>query len=170
MKEKDLLPALAKPNKKEISAGFSLIEVVIAIGIIAFAFIAIIGLIPTGLSSIKGSMQTSVMSRIAQKVISDAEQSDFTTLAGLMSSTNYFDVEGNPLPSSSNSLYWANLTTLSNAVLPGSPTNSNLYQITISVAYNPSGIAVTNWVAPPSGVIVKTFVTDVARNTYATNY
>lgn len=158
---------------------------VIAIGIVSFAFISIIGLIPWGLSNMKGSVQTTVMSMIAQKMINDAAQTDFDVLASNASagsslglslssvtstiSTNFFDDQGNQLTNPLNSIYWAKLDVTPSTTMPGAPANTNLALVTITVAYNPSGTTITNWTTPPPGITVSRFVTEVANNTATTN-
>ena len=101
---------MRKSNKQ----GFSLVEVVLALGVVAFAFVAILGLIPAGMNSFRQAINISVCSQIGQKVIGDAFQADYDTLltplgASVDSTTEflanyrYFDEEGNeilpnPLP------------------------------------------------------------------------
>jgi len=41
--------------KSNAGAGFSLVEVVLALGVVAFAIVAILGIVPTGLSSSHGA-------------------------------------------------------------------------------------------------------------------
>ena len=60
--------------------GFSLVEVVIAVGVVSFAFVAILGLIPAGMSQFRQAMDTSASAQIAQRVIGDAQQTDFDVL------------------------------------------------------------------------------------------
>ena len=71
---------MTRKTKASLRAGFSLVEVVLAVGVISFAFVAIMGLIPAGLTQFRQAMDTSVGSQIAQRVIFDAEQTDFDTL------------------------------------------------------------------------------------------
>lgn len=94
--------------------GFSLVEVVLAVGVVAFAFVAILGLIPAGLTQFRQAIDTSVCAQIAQRVIMDAQQTDYDLLidkTGLPSSVpdyytfrapmvansefRYFDEQGN---------------------------------------------------------------------------
>jgi len=58
-------------------SGFSLVEVVLAVGVISFAFVAILGLLPAGLTQFRQAMDNSVASQIAQRIILEAQQSDF---------------------------------------------------------------------------------------------
>jgi type II secretory pathway pseudopilin PulG len=74
-----MTPSLRKSFPARQSA-FSLVEVVLAVGVVAFAFVAILGLIPAGLTQFRQATDTSVGAQIAQRVIEDAEQSDFNTL------------------------------------------------------------------------------------------
>ena len=60
--------------------GFSLVEVVLCIGIVAFAFLAIFSLLPIGMGIFHEAMDTSVSAQIVQRVVSDAEQTDFDVL------------------------------------------------------------------------------------------
>lgn len=61
-------------------SGFSLVEVVLAVGIIAFAFVGILGLLPAGMSQFRQTIDNTVSSEIAHRVIVDAQQTDFDTL------------------------------------------------------------------------------------------
>lgn len=61
-------------------SGFSLVEVVLAVGVIAFAFVAILGLLPAGLTQFRQAMDNSIASQIAQRIILEAQQSDFDVL------------------------------------------------------------------------------------------
>lgn len=62
------------------SAAFSLVEVVLAIGVVSFAFVALLGLLPAGMAQFRKAIDTTVGAEIAQRVIDDAEQADFDVL------------------------------------------------------------------------------------------
>src|SRR5687767_4065395 len=64
----------------ELRGGFSLVEVVLAIGVVSFAFVAILGLVPAGMSQFRQAIDTAVCAQIAQRVIGDAQQTDFDLL------------------------------------------------------------------------------------------
>ena len=49
---------LPLPGRNSAMAGFSLIEVTLAIGIIAFAFVALFGLLPTGMQTFRASVDS----------------------------------------------------------------------------------------------------------------
>lgn len=62
------------------TAGFTLVEVALAIGIVAFAFVTLLALLPAGNTAFRRSIDMVVCSQIAQRVISEAQQADFRTL------------------------------------------------------------------------------------------
>lgn len=71
-------------------------EVALALGIVAMAFIPVLGLLPVGLSTSKQAMDTTLEAQIAQKMSGLAVQADFSNLESLSSSTRYyFDDQGN---------------------------------------------------------------------------
>jgi uncharacterized protein (TIGR02598 family) len=154
-------PSLSSPLRQQ--RAFSLIEVVLAVGVVAFAFVAILGLLPAGMSQFRQAIDTSVCSQIAQRVIMDAQQAEDpqssqsgkTLRAPKFSSPElrYFDEQGNEVPVSdaakknSDSLsaaekllvvYHVNTCIRPMTALPGKSTNDarDVATLTVEVAYN----------------------------------
>lgn len=67
-------PAACPPARRLCSPGFSLVEVTLAIGIIAFALLAIVGLLPAGLKSVKNSNEQAGAA-VVLRTIADAVHS-----------------------------------------------------------------------------------------------
>jgi len=94
-----------RPSK---GAAFSLVEVVVAIGIVTFALVSIISLISLGLQSSKDSTDDTNIALMTQTVITLLRTNGYvnvTGTAGVLSGTSsyltcYFDSSGNPLHSS----------------------------------------------------------------------
>jgi len=59
---------------------FSIIEVALALGVVAVAFVGLIGVVPGGLSNFRSAMDLTIGAQIAQRVITDVEQTDFDLL------------------------------------------------------------------------------------------
>lgn len=78
---------------------FSLVEVVIAIGIISFALIPILGLLGISSQSFHQAARDSVTSRIISKLAANAQQSSLDGLLENPSQTHFFDFEGRSVPS-----------------------------------------------------------------------
>jgi uncharacterized protein (TIGR02598 family) len=70
------------------------VEVTLALGIVAFAFIAIMGMLSVGLNLFRGATDTSVTNRIVQKVSADLQQADFNRIALSEDQTLFFDEQG----------------------------------------------------------------------------
>ena len=89
------------------TGGFSLVEVSASIGIMAFAFVALLGLLSGGLGHFREAIDRTVTAQIAARVINDAQQSEFPALIGENASRGasgadttgmrYFDEQGNEI-------------------------------------------------------------------------
>ncbi len=64
------------PSKSK-ATGFSLVEVALAIGIIAFAFVALMSLLPAGLTTFRRALDISICTQIAQRLVSESQLVDF---------------------------------------------------------------------------------------------
>ena len=159
---------LARPSSLDRRrAGFSLIEVTLSIGIVAFAFISLFGLVPTGLNVFRASIDTTIGTQIAQEVTDIAQQTDFATLTNnsptsyLPDPTNgnaywFYDEQGNqitdngvPVTDPHNALVQASVYTVRttvttptavpalNASTDAVGTTSNVATLKIQIAKNP---------------------------------
>jgi uncharacterized protein (TIGR02598 family) len=132
------LEQIAQPRfGKQGQAGFTLVEVVLAIGIIAFAFIPLLGLLPLGLDVSRQAIDTTVQAQIAQQLTTQAQQTDFSLLSTFASNSintpYYFDDQGNKATSSDRRIYEAVISATSNTALPGPVTTQRLATVTIYV-------------------------------------
>ena len=73
------------PSKVRLrnARGFTLIEVAIAVGILAVALIALLGLLPGGMTNFRKAMDTSITAQIAQRIMHDMEQAEFSEVIDL---------------------------------------------------------------------------------------
>lgn len=113
---------------------FSLIEVVLALGIVGIAFIPLMGLLPVGLAASRGSMDSSVVSQIVQQIGADAAQADFEAIP-LLEGDRYFDDQARELSAGDRmrSLYQARLVVAADADSP------HLRRLIVQVVRNPGG-------------------------------
>jgi uncharacterized protein (TIGR02598 family) len=61
-------------------AGFSLVEVSLALVVVAVALVALLGLLPSGMSNFRTALDAQIAGEIFQRVVADAQQTDFDTL------------------------------------------------------------------------------------------
>jgi len=96
-----------KYGRRRCEQAFSLVEVVLALSIMSFACVTLIGLLATGLFSVHRATTETVQAQIVQAVINNAQVHTYTTPY----STNlYFDDEGTSLKSTDTWLYAATVT------------------------------------------------------------
>lgn len=80
-----------KARRHQASAtGFSLVEVTLAIGVVAVAFLSLFSLLPVGMGLFREAMDTSVSAQIVQRVVGDATETEFEQLIANPVSGNYY--------------------------------------------------------------------------------
>jgi uncharacterized protein (TIGR02598 family) len=133
--------------------GFSLVEVVIALGIVATVMIALLALLPLGMDALREAADLSVQSRIAQDLIGDVQQADWRSLERYRNELRYYDGEGISLltAGSGQRLYTAKIEfPVSNdgrVNLPGLDKNDYAKKIVVKVAFTPPGQEIVDWEA-----------------------
>ena len=132
-------------------AAFSLIEVTLAIGIMAFAVVPVVGLLPIGLRVHRDSMVAIASTQIVGRVTHELEQTDYSTLPGVPNTTSvvtgpltyYFDDQGDLLPSATDSrrIYDVQATVNAPSTLPAlsgvTTTTASLARVEIDIGLNP---------------------------------
>jgi uncharacterized protein (TIGR02598 family) len=88
---------------------FTLVESVLAIGVVSFAMVSMIGLIPVGLDTFRTAMTVSVESGIANGLAVEAQRSDFATLPK-ETVFYYFDEEGIRIDDKASAIFVAEMT------------------------------------------------------------
>lgn len=178
-------PRTVPRRKGARASAFSLVEIAFALGIAAFALVAVFGLMPLGLTHFKKAMDLSVGAQIAQRVIGDAQQSDFDTLINPQGATaatggafakqpyRYFDDQGEEGSAiQQGMIYVVNTRVVPSTNMPGTASgvqNTSIATVTVQVANNPGHIALTPdattqlW-SPSNAVPIATFSTFIARS------
>jgi uncharacterized protein (TIGR02598 family) len=102
---------------------FSLVEVAMAMGMITFCLVAVLGLLPVGLSTFRAATETTIESQIVNQIASDATLMPFSKLSDYAgASPYYFNEEGSPVQAEREASYWANLS-LQTPNYPDKPAN-----------------------------------------------
>jgi uncharacterized protein (TIGR02598 family) len=133
---------LSLVSKPQDSRGFSLVEVALALGIVAFAFVSLFGLLPAGLTTFRNAIDTGNEARIVQSFVSKVIATDFENLKTKVdyASTNeivYFDEEGTQVDTSIKQVPSKMLNRIYAAKLfvddPIVPTDTNTFQYSKNV-------------------------------------
>lgn len=115
-------------------SGFSLVEVVISIGVVSFGLLSVFGLLPLGLTTFQNSMEIYYSGQTRQEVLNSLQQTDMSALlsnATSYSETDYFDAEGT---------FIAKQTPTSTPTFSSTP----VYQVAVKVStLTPASVAIT---------------------------
>jgi len=126
---------------KRVVSAFSLVEVVLALGVVSFAFVSVVGLMPVGLKTFRQAVDTGVRGQLSQKITAEAQRSRFSDLtAGDFSKLNfpkYYDEQGKSVASAAapDRIYTVDMISAPVRVtLPGSSVpNTNILQLNFSI-------------------------------------
>jgi uncharacterized protein (TIGR02598 family) len=176
---KTIKPTPNQPNPSD-RAGFSLVEVVIAMGIVATVLTALLALLPYGMENVREAKNTIVMSRIANEILSEVQQADWGTNGTLLSvryhqKERLFDSEGDrilPSDGRANDVIYKALIEVPDDVLglPGqsrssaSPTQSYRRQVSVKIAFAP-GSTTVDYLSKRNPLPYKMFGSVVVRMT-----
>ncbi len=69
------------PSFPRSRKAFSLVEVAIAMGLITFCMVAMLGLLPVGLSTFRAATEATIESQIVNQIASDAALMPFSKLS-----------------------------------------------------------------------------------------
>lgn len=114
-------------RRNHFFAGFSLVEVTLALGIAAFCLLALFGLLPLGLQANQNSISQAAAASVLSSVIADLRATPRTSLTSSqyeitfgVAKSLYFDGEGR-------------------SVAPTDPNATPRYRVTISFPASPAG-------------------------------
>jgi len=134
--------------------GFSLVEVTMAVGLVSFAVITVIGLMPVGLAALHRAIDTTEEAQIVRQIGAQAVLTPYSTLATSFSGTTfYYDQDGEllgsstaatPMASPAATRYWA-ITQVVTPVYPGSTSASaltgSMYTVNVQLMSGASSVA-----------------------------
>jgi uncharacterized protein (TIGR02598 family) len=162
------------------NAAFSLVEVVLAVGIMALGVVTILGLLPHGMEMSRKTANEQAETRIVEQLVGEAQASDWATMGGLTGSATgikaYFDDQGLRIYDSSGNVasqlvYAARVKLVdSNEETKGmrmpskagaTATNKNLRRVMVEVAVTQDQNF--NFDNAPPGIAVKRFTQLVAN-------
>ena len=132
---------------------FSLVEVTMALGLVSFAVITVIGLMPVGLVALHRAMDSTEEGQIVREISSQALLTPYSQLTNNFSGTTfYYDEDGvfltnSAAPRPAATRYWAT-TTVSTPVFPGSSSvtglTNSLYTVHIELMSGASANATSS--------------------------
>ncbi len=116
-------------RKPGVTSSFSLVEVIMALGITSFALVSLLALLTISFNAGLTAKQETAIAGMSRHVLADLTQKPFHLLTN-SSYSYYFDSEGNSLPSSSAALFRC-VASCSSTVI-GNPMLTNLTSVQMS--------------------------------------
>ena len=132
--------------------GFSLVEVVLALAIISIVMVSLVGMLPVGLTTFRGSSTRTISVQISQRILNESRQAGFSNLSA-MPQIRYFTEEGDETTATSpTKIYVARTDVIIRVIVPGTGSafsNASLAQVRVRVAVSPTGDVSATTVAGP---------------------
>ena len=141
---------------KNLHKGFTLVETVLALGIVATVMVTLMALLPTGMDIMKEAGTNTVGARIANQLVSEIQLSDYEKIQQWNGKEYYFDDMGTQLTkddqeSKNRRIYTARIEVdETNPELPGKNENKYLRRVVVKVAGYMGGVK-PDFTDPPSG-------------------
>lgn len=125
---------------------FSLVEITIALGLVAFSMTVILGMLPIGLQSVRESVSQQGISNIVRQIRGELSQIPFSasngnaaySLASLDQQSLYYTREGLRTDAAGTHGYFTARIAVDDAQVPGGDTptyNSNLQNVKVTISY-----------------------------------
>lgn len=135
------------PKTRFSRSGFTLAEVMIAMGIVASVMVALLGMMPLGVRAVREATNMTISGRISQEVISNIQQANWAdVLKNYDRKTFTFDNEGFAIKTGNQARpsFEARVTIPQDAVSIGKTTYNvdTLKKILVEVEFTPDGIKV----------------------------
>lgn len=157
--------------------GFSLVEVVLAVGIMALGVVTILGLLPHGLEMTRKTANEQAETRIIDQIVGEMQSSSWETLDAQNTQVRYFDDQGLEVTAGTQDFDML-LTYVVQVTIPDAdvklPTNNdsigvdqNLRRVMIKMIAAP--LRNFNFDSPTSTVPIKVFTQLIANTSLATN-
>lgn len=117
------------------SFGFSLVEVVTALGIVSFGLVSMMGLLVAGISTFREAVNATTEAQIAQQLANKMALADYSAIATNSGKVYYFTQEGLPARSAAEAIFSAKVSAPVRLLVPGAGQSggSNTATVVISI-------------------------------------
>jgi uncharacterized protein (TIGR02598 family) len=121
-------------------AAFTLVEVVIAVGLVAFVLTAILGLAVLASNETKNADLKARLAWITERVISEVQSQQFSSVLEKLPATNYWDYSGMPVDNPENAYFVCEISN----VTPAAGSTNHLALLQLSTRWPRPQLSSTN--------------------------
>jgi uncharacterized protein (TIGR02598 family) len=111
---------------------FTLVEVVLALGVTSFGLISMLGLLTVGLKTFHDTMSVTTETEIAQQMANQLELANYSSLSSQPASTNYCFTQEGLLTNATSAVYFAKVSAPTLLTIPGGSTSSTVNTNTLT--------------------------------------
>jgi uncharacterized protein (TIGR02598 family) len=135
---------MVSPVSKRIHSAFTLIEVTIALGIAAFAVVAVFGTLSTGLVTLRDSIDEVVEANLVREIAAKASRSSFQQIDRIIpGGSSYFNEQGLPVERAVDASFKMEVEVV-DAILPGASSPSKAVKLVlVKISRQPHSSATT---------------------------
>ena len=123
---------------------FTLVEVVIAVGLVAFVLTAILGLATMAANETKNGDLKARLAWITESVTSECQSQRFATVLESMPKTNYWDYSGTPVTNIQDAYFVCALSKVTPSPMPTNFTTNNFALLQVSIRWPNPQLTSTN--------------------------
>ncbi|PTX99504.1 hypothetical protein DB346_16845 [Verrucomicrobia bacterium LW23] len=116
--------------------GFSLVEVVIALGVISFALLALLAIVPLSLKTYQEASERTIQVAIVDQISARAQKTPFSQLSTLTSQNLVYDRAGDEVAPASPEAFFSVKLSMDGTAIPSSPpvVSSNLVTLKVELS------------------------------------
>lgn len=123
-----------RPLKPEGSVAFTLVEVLLALGIVAFAFMALCGVLPVGLQTYREAMDATYRANIVRVISAELTQAPYSEIDdSLNGRTRFFSDQGLEVQTAASARFKVLYENVLGAASLFGATNASLKPVTIEI-------------------------------------
>ncbi len=112
---------------------FTLIEVLLSLGIVSFAFMALCGVLPVGLHSYRDAIDATCRANIVRVISAELAQAPYAQIDSRKGQERYFSDQGLEVATSSDAHFRVKYENIMASTAIFGPTNSSLKPVTIQI-------------------------------------
>ena len=125
-------------------AAFTLVEVVIAVGLVAFVLTAILGLLVIATNETKNADLKARLAWITESVTSEYQSQRFSTVLGGLPATKYWDYSGMPVTNTGDAYFRCDVSNVTPPPASTNLTTNNFALLQVSILWPYSSLVSTN--------------------------